>query len=125
MSTVPRSWAAMTDWALGTGSIRTCSPCRANSPRSCAMYSPARSTAGMAATVMSGSSGGPAAAARAAPPPAAHPAEMIMITAPASAASQDLRVFIRASVPSAPAIPGPECGRARSPRHGPAGKPPG
>ena len=83
----------------------TCSPCWANSPRSCAMYSPARSTAGMAATVMSGSSGaGPGSAGTAsagtAPLADEHPAETIMITAAQSAAIQELRAFIGASVNS-------------------------
>ena len=109
----------MTDWALGIGSIRTCSPCLANSPRSCAMYSPARSTAGMAAIVMSGTSGAGTAAVGVAPSAAEHPAEMIMIAAPMSATIQELRVFICASMNSAPAIPSPERGRAHSPWHGP------
>ena len=52
MSTWPFSWAAITALLLGIFVIVTCSPTLANSPSSCATYRPARSTDGMAATVM-------------------------------------------------------------------------
>ena len=87
----------MIAWLLAIFSIVTCSPCWANSPRSCAMYSPARSTAGMAATVMSGSSGGGAARDAAWPPAVAHPAARTMITAASSGTVRKLRVFNVAS----------------------------
>ena len=83
----------MTDWLLGTGTIVTCSPCRANRPRSWAMYSPARSTAGIAATVISGCSGpGNADVNPALPAPELHPAAKIV--APKSHRAKKLRVRI-------------------------------
>jgi len=95
MSTWPLTWSAMIAWLLAIFSIVTCSPCAPNSPSSCAMYRPARSTAGIAATVMSGSSGLDAAKVDAVlMPTVLHPATRAMITAVISGTVQKLRVFI-------------------------------
>ncbi len=85
----------MIAWLLAIFSSVTCSPCWPNSPSSCAMYRPTRSTAGMAATVMSGSSGWDAAkVAAVVPPKALHPAARTKITAVMSGTARKLRVFI-------------------------------
>ena len=108
MSTLPVSCSVMTDWALGIGTIVTCRPCRAKSPRSCAMYSPARSTAGIAATVTSGSSGLSATAgadADAAPFCEPHPAARIAIITPISENARKLRARIVALPTSRVCIP--------------------
>src|SRR5208283_236565 len=56
MSTWPSSWAAITALLLAIFLIVTCSPALANSPWFWATYRPARSTDGIAATVMFGCS---------------------------------------------------------------------
>ena len=104
MSTWPFSWLAMTALVLAIVLIVTCSPWRAKSPSFCAMYSPARSAEGMAATVTFRSPGLVSAASPASRCAAAHPAS-IMITAAASAAARTCPVFIFAP-PGIAADPG-------------------
>ena len=94
MSTWPFNWAAITALLLGIFSIVTCSPALANSPWSCATYRPARSTDGMAATVMSGCSSRDDAEAKVTLLGAVvHPART-MIVAAASGATRKFQVLI-------------------------------
>ena len=76
-------------------------PLPGEEPWSCAMYSPARSTAGMAATVIYGSPGCGSAEVNGALPAVAHPAARTVIIA-MSGAAHKLRVFICASRASRP-----------------------
>ena len=95
----------MTAWLLAIFLMVTRSPCRANSPSSSAMYRPARSAAGMAATVTflaRPSSPRQGARRRGA---AVHPART-MIVAATSAAARTCPVFIIAP-PGIATDPGP------------------
>src|SRR5690349_8237797 len=93
MSTWPFSWLAMTALVLAIVLIVTCSPWRAKSPSFCAMYSPARSADGMAATVTFRSPGLDSAVSPASRYAVLHPASVV-ITAAASAAARTCQVFI-------------------------------
>ena len=97
MSTWPFSCAAMIAWLPAIGSIVTCRPCRLNNPLSSAMYRPARSAAGRAATVMSASSGSGCAADDAELLAEPHPVTRAMRTDTMTSTKRMLRMLIIAS----------------------------
>src|SRR5215813_14508756 len=97
----------MTALVLAIFLMLTCSPCRANSPWSCATYRPARSAEGMAATVMFRSPGLDSAFNAASLCAVVHPARTV-ITAAASRAAPKFRLFIFAP-PGSAGDPGLAC----------------